>query len=69
MRLKFQKVAGNMNRGMEYGMDAGNETHEELDGIIKEFAQGHAATQNTIQNLSQGFLKLRAQLQQQSTML
>ena len=34
VRLKFQKVAGNMNRDMEYGMSAGDASHEELDGVI-----------------------------------
>ena len=63
MRLKFQKVAGNMHRGMEYGMSAGNNLQGELDSVIEDFAQGHAATQNTIQNLSQGFPELRAQMQ------
>ena len=39
MRLKFQKVAGNMDRGMEYRMSAGDGTNEELDGVIQDFAQ------------------------------
>jgi hypothetical protein len=69
MRLKFQKVAGNMNCGMKYGMSTGDDSQEELDGVIEGFAQGHAATQNTIQNLSQGFPELRAQMQQQSNMI
>jgi hypothetical protein len=69
MRLKFQKVAGNMNRGMEYGNSAVAGANEELDGVIEDFAQGHAATQSTIQNLSQGFPELRAQMQQQSNMI
>ena len=68
MRLKFQKVAGNMNCGMEYDMIA-KETHEELNDVIAVFLQGHAATQNTIQNLSQGFPELREQMHQQSTMI
>jgi len=69
LRLKFQKVAGHMGRGMEYGMSAGNGTNKELDGAIEDFAQGHAATQSTIQNLSQGFSELRAQMNQQSAMI
>ena len=69
LRLKFQKVAGNMGRGLEYGMSAGDGTNEELDGVIEDFAQGHAATQSTIQNLSQGFPELRAQMNQQSAMI
>jgi hypothetical protein len=69
MRLKFQKVAGNMNRGMEYGNSAVAGSNEELDGVIEDFAQGHAATQSTIQNLSQGFPELRAQMQQQCNMI
>jgi hypothetical protein len=69
MRLKFQKVAGNMSRGMEYGNGAVTGANEELDGVIEDFAQGHAATQSTIQNLSQGFPELRAQMQQQSNMI
>ena len=69
LRLKFQKVVGNMGRGMEYGMRAGDETHGELNGVIEVFAQGHAATQSTIQNLSQGFPELCVQMNQQSAMI
>ena len=69
MLLKFYKVVGNMSHGMEYGMNAGNKTHEELNGVIEDFAQGHAATQSTIQNLRQGFPELRAQMNQQRAMI
>ena len=58
-----------MKRGMDYGMNAVGASHEELDGVIKGIAQGHAATQNTIQNLSQGFMELCAQMQPQSMMI
>ena len=69
MRLKFRKVTGNMSWGMEYGMSAGDDSHKELDGVIKYFSQSHAATQNTIQNLSQGFPELCPQMQQHSNMI
>ena len=55
-----------MNCGMEYGMNVVNKIHEELDCTIKDFTQGHTATQITIQNLTQRFLELRAGMQQQS---
>ena len=52
MRLKFQKVVGNMNLDMEYGMSADNDSHEELNDVIEDVSQAHTATQNTIQNPS-----------------
>ena len=60
LRLKFQKVADNMNRGMDYGMAAVDTVHKELDGVIEGFEQVHAATQKTLQTLSQEFPKLCA---------
>ena len=48
MRLKFQKAAGNINRSMDYGMNAVNASHKELDGVIKDILQGHASTQTKI---------------------
>ena len=69
LRLKVSKVAGNMNHGMEYGMNTSDTAHKELGVIIKDFAQGHMATQNTIQNLTQTFPKLCAQMQQHSMMI
>ena len=35
---------GNMDLGMDYGMNAVDPSHEELDGIAKDFAQGHTVT-------------------------
>ena len=48
-----------MNRSMEYGLNAAGTVHEELNSIIEDFAQGHAAMQNTIQNLTQDFPVVR----------
>ena len=64
LRLKLHTIAGNVNRGMDYGMNAVDTSHKDLDGAIKDFVQGHMATQNTIQNLSQEFPELCAQTQQ-----
>ena len=64
--MKFRKVASNMGRWMNYGMNTTNNTTKELDGFIEDVVQGHAATQNIIQNLTQGFPELRAGMQQQS---
>ena len=58
--LQFSKDASNMDPGMAYGMNSADTAHKELGGIIKDFAQGHTATQTTIQNLTQGFPDLRA---------
>ena len=51
-----------MNHGMEYDLGESDNANKELDRIIEDFVQGHAATQNTIQNLIQGFPELRAQM-------
>ena len=69
MSLKFEKVVGNMNHGMDYGMNVVDALHKELNSVIGDFAQGHAATQNTIQNFSKGFQELRAYMHQQSMMI
>ena len=36
LRFKCQKVVGNMNHGMNYGMNVVNALHEELEGVIKD---------------------------------
>ena len=58
-----------MNDGMDYGMNAVDASHKEIDSVIRDFVQGHPATHNTIQNLSQGVPELCAQMQQQSMMI
>ena len=58
-----------MDHGMAYGMNSADTAHKDLHGIIKDFAQGRTATQTTIQNLTQGFPDLCAQIQQQSMMM
>jgi hypothetical protein len=55
LRIKFSKVDGNMDRGANYGMNiATDDQNKEMGGIIKDFAQGHAATQGALHSMTQG---------------
>ena len=58
-----------MGRGVDYGMYLVNNTTNKPDGITADFAQGHMAAQNIIQNLTQGFMELHVQMQRQSMMI
>jgi hypothetical protein len=70
LRIKFSKVAGNMGRGDGYGMNiAADDQHEELDGIIEDFVQGHAVTQRAFHNMTQCIPEIHQQMQQQYMMI